>query len=85
MAIKTWTESAETIVYDKIELTMGEDTVYVSRKYRFIASDGTELVDKAGVYEQAFEWSVVPQEVSDALNFIDTFTKTNINSQEGIS
>jgi hypothetical protein len=84
--VKTWNIVAAEIIYDKVELWATEDgLIHLKRGYRFLDANGLEMKQQAGEYEEAFEWGTVPQNVRDALTFIDTFSITKIKEKEGIT
>jgi len=84
--IKTWNIEAAQIIFDKVELWATEDgLIHLKRGYRFLDADGMEMKNQAGEYEEAFEWAAVPQNVQDALTFIDTFSIDKIKEKEEIA
>jgi hypothetical protein len=87
MTIKTWTLSAAGIDYGKTEIWTEDDgsIVYVNRLYSFVDADGNilEIIGLRNA-QTAVLWSDVPQNIKDALIEIDTYTKNQINQQEGI-
>ena len=84
--IKTWTTTAQSIIYGIVELWLTDDNMlHLKRSYRFADADGLEIIDKAGTYEESFAWGEVPSEIQTALTFVDNFTKNKIAILEDIS
>lgn len=87
MTIKTFTLEAQSINYG-ITGIWTEDSgslLYLSRKYDFLDADGNVLeIIGTRTMQTAIPWVDVPQNIKDALVEIDTYTKNQINQQEGI-
>ena len=84
MANKTWT--ATDLRLDRLTLSKEGTTLRVERRYTFVDAGGAELTQIAGGrLVREVPLTSVPQNILNGLQAIDTWTKNEALTQEGMA
>jgi len=88
MAEKTWTavglRLGKLVIYPE-ELVEGSGVIKVERRYRFLDAQGDVLDQIAGGrVVEVVPWADLPQDIKDALQAINAWTKQRALEQEGM-